>query len=187
MPFEFKKLAIADVILITPKIFGDDRGYFLETYKSSDFAANGITGTFLQDNYSKSSKGIIRGLHYQKNPMAQGKLVKCISGVIFDVAVDLRKGSATYGKWVGELLDDKEQKMLYIPPGFAHGFSVLSATAQVMYKVTKLYSLEHDRGIIWNDPDIAIDWRVSSPLLSSKDSALPRLKNCDNNMHNTDK
>ena len=181
MPFEFKKLEIPDIILVKPRIFGDDRGYFLETYKSSDFAANGIAENFVQDNYSKSSKGVIRGLHYQKDPMAQGKLVKCISGIIFDVAVDIRKSSATYGKWVGEVLDDTEQKMLYIPPGFAHGFLVLSQTAQVMYKVTKLYSPEHDRGIIWNDPDIAVDWQISSPLLSTKDAVLPRFKDCDNN------
>jgi len=181
MPFEFKQLDIKGVILITPKVFGDGRGFFLETYKRSDFTAAGIAENFVQDNFSASVRGVLRGLHYQKNPAAQAKLVKCISGEIFDVAVDIRKNSPAYGKWTGHKLDDKTHKMLYIPAGFAHGFSVISETAQVLYKVTREYSPEHDRGIRWDDPDININWGIEKPAVSAKDSALPALKDCDNN------
>jgi dTDP-4-dehydrorhamnose 3,5-epimerase len=175
VPFNFKRLAIADVILIEPRVFGDERGFFMETYKYSDFASFGITEHFVQDNHSRSTKDVLRGLHYQKPPKAQGKLVRVVVGEIFDVGVDIRQGSPTYGKWVGERLSADNKEMLYIPPGFAHGFCVLSDIAEVTYKVTEEFSPEHDAGIIWNDPDIGIDWPVENPIISPKDAALPSL------------
>ena len=181
MPFEFTKLDIPDVIFIEPKVFGDERGFFVETYKYSDFQKNGIGINFIQDNHSSSCKGVLRGLHYQKNPKAQGKLVRCIKGEIFDVGVDIRKGSPYFGKWAGKILSEENKAMLYIPPGFAHGFLVLSDTAEVLYKTTDEYSPEHDRGVIWNDPDINIKWDIKEPSLSKKDENLPLLKNADIN------
>ncbi len=181
MPFIFKQLEIPGIILIEPKIFEDDRGYFMETYKYSDFIKEGIKEYFIQDNCSRSVMGVLRGLHYQKNPMAQGKLVQCLKGKIFDVAVDIRKGSPTYGKWISMELSEENNLILYVPPGFAHGFVVLSESAKVMYKCTKEYSPEDDRGIIWNDPDIGIIWPVTNPILSNKDAGHPRLKDADNN------
>ncbi len=182
--FEFIRLAIADVVLIKPRIFSDGRGFFLETYKYSDFARAGIREVFVQDNHSRSVRSVLRGLHYQKEPFSQGKLVRCISGSIFDVAVDIRKGSPSYSKSVSVEMSAGNNFMLYIPPGFAHGFWVLSETAEVSYKCTREYSPEHDRGIIWNDPEIAIDWPAGSPLLSDKDAKHPLLKDADNNfMH----
>ena len=180
MPCNFEKLEIPAVILVSPWVFPDDRGFFLEYYKKSEFYANGIEVDFVQDNHSKSTKGVVRGLHYQKDPCAQGKLVRAIQGSIFDVAVDIRKGSPTYGKWVGAELTDENHKMLYIPAGFAHGFSVLSETAQITYKVTAEYSGENDRGVLWNDPAIGIDWRVQDANLSEKDIAQPKLADADN-------
>ncbi len=178
MSFEFVKLAIEDVILIKPKVFGDNRGFFMESYKKSEFAENGINVDFCQDNHSKSSKGVLRGLHYQLPPKMQGKLVRCPKGKIFDVAVDIRKGSKTFGKWVGEILSEDNFNMLYIPEGFAHGFVVLSETAELLYKATNEYSPENDRGILWNDPDININWGLDfDPMLSEKDKNQPLLKN----------
>ena len=177
MPFEFKKLEIPDVVLIHPRVFSDARGYFLETYKHSDFSKAGIKEYFVQDNHSKSDKGVLRGLHYQKEPNAQGKLVYCIKGEIFDVAVDIRKGSPTCGKWVGAVLSEANKHMLYIPVGFAHGFCVISDVAEVIYKCTNEYSPEDDRGIIWNDPEINIQWPISDPIVSEKDRKLPALFN----------
>lgn len=179
MPFDFINLSIPGVVFIQPKVFRDERGFFLETYKYSEFAGAGITERFLQDNHSFSSKGVLRGLHYQKNPDAQGKLVYCVKGKIFDVAVDIRKGSSHFGMWVGRELSDENNAMLYIPQGFAHGFVVLSETADVVYKCTAEYSPANDRGIIWNDPDVGIEWPVLTPLLSPKDSLLPMLKDAD--------
>jgi dTDP-4-dehydrorhamnose 3,5-epimerase len=179
--FDFHRLSIPEVVLVKPRVFRDDRGYFFETYKKSVFLAGGIAEDFVQDNHSYSTRGVIRGLHYQKGPHAQGKLVRCDTGRILDVAVDIRRGSPTYGKWVGAKLSDRNQCMLYLPPGFAHGFLVLSESAEVSYKCTCEYSPEHDRGIIWNDPDIGIDWPVSSPVLSPKDAAHPELRDADNN------
>lgn len=181
MPFKFERLAIREVVLIEPKIFSDERGFFMEAYKYSDFRDFGITEHFLQDNYSSSARNVLRGLHYQKKPDAQGKLVYCLKGTIFDVAVDIRKGSPTYGKWVSVELSEKNHLMLYIPPGFAHGFVVLSDYADVVYKCTAEYSPENDRGIIWNDPDIKINWPVEKPILSEKDKKLPMLKDADIN------
>ncbi len=182
MPFSFEKTAIEDVIVITPRVFNDDRGFFMETYKSSDFINNGIKEDFVQDNHSKSSKGVLRGLHYQKAPKAQAKIVRCIKGAIFDVAVDIRKGSKTYGKWVGVELTEENKKMLYIPAGFAHGFCVRSEIAEICYKSSDEYSPENDRGIMWNDPEIGIDWNLDSePIISEKDAKHPLLKDADNN------
>jgi dTDP-4-dehydrorhamnose 3,5-epimerase len=179
--FQFQRLEIPDVILIEAQQFEDNRGFFAETYKLSEFAAWGLSTAFVQDNLSHSTRGVLRGLHYQKHPRAQGKLVTVLSGRIFDVAVDIRRASATYGRWVGMELSGENCRMLYVPPGFAHGFCVLSETADVVYKVTDEYAHEFDRGIVWNDPDIEVRWPVSEPLLSLKDAQLPLLKDADNN------
>jgi dTDP-4-dehydrorhamnose 3,5-epimerase len=181
MPFEFKQLAIPEVVIVVPKVFGDARGFFLEFYKHSEFAQAGIREHFVQDNHSKSLKGVLRGLHYQKHPHAQGKLVRCLTGRIFDVAVDIRKGSPSFGKWVGVELTAENNSMLYVPPGFAHGFLVLSDSAEVLYKCTAEYASADDRGIIWNDPDIGIQWPLSDPVLSEKDKVHPPLRSADNN------
>lgn len=177
MPFEFKKLEIEDVILVTPKVFGDARGFFLESYQKSTFFENGIKVEFNQDNHSKSTKGVLRGLHYQTTPKAQAKLVRCSKGKILDVAVDIRKGSNTFGKWVGEILSEENKNMLFIPEGFAHGFVVLSDEAELLYKASGEYSPANDRGIKWDDPDINIDWPIDfEPLVSEKDAKQPYLK-----------
>lgn len=181
MPFKFKRLKIPEVILVESQEFSDERGFFMESFKASVFAENGITSRFVQDNYSHSVKGVIRGLHYQKLPKAQAKLMMALRGEIFDVAVDIRKYSPTYGKWVGEVLSDKNHSLLYAPEGFAHGFCVLSDQADVLYKVSSEYSPEHERGIMWNDPDIAIKWPANNPTVIKKDQLLPTLKNADNN------
>ena len=180
MNFIFKKLSIPEVILIEPKIFSDERGFFFENFKEVDFFSNGIT-KLIQDNISHSTYGVIRGLHYQKNPKSQAKLVTTINGKIFDVAVDIRKNSPTYGKWVGEILSNENHRSLYIPEGFAHGFSVLSEEADVFYKVNKEYSQETEAGIIWNDPTMNIPWSIKQPIISEKDNSLPLLKNIDAN------
>lgn len=175
MPFLFKKLAIPDVVLIEPKVFGDERGFFMETYKESEFFKFGIKKKFIQENHSKSKKGVLRGLHYQAFPKAQAKIVRCIAGEIFDVAVDIRKNSPTYKKWVTEVLSAENKKQLYIPEGFAHGFCVLSREAEIVYKCNREYSPEKERGIIWNDPSIKIKWPVKKPILSEKDKKWPTL------------
>lgn len=176
MPFEFKKLKIPEVILISPRVFPDERGFFLETYKKTEFAKAGIKETFVQENYSFSKKNVLRGLHFQRSPKAQGKLVKCLRGKIFDVAVDIRKKSPTFLKWVSVELSQDNGAMLYVPKGFAHGFLVLSASADVIYKCTAEYSPKHESGIIWNDPEINIIWPASNPLLSDKDGELLSLE-----------
>ena len=153
----------------------------MENYKESDFKNNGIETKFVQDNFSHSTKGILRGLHYQKNPKPQAKLVSTLRGEIFDVAVDIRKNSPTYGKWVSKTLSDKNHQLLYIPEGFAHGFCVLSEEADVLYKVNQEYSSEHEKGIIWNDPDIEIKWAIDNPILTEKDLQLPKLRSAENN------
>jgi dTDP-4-dehydrorhamnose 3,5-epimerase len=180
MPFSFKKLDMPEVILVQAQSFSDDRGYFLESFKESVFVNNGINTKFVQDNFSHSIKGVLRGLHYQINPKAQAKLVTALRGEIFDVAVDIRQGSPTYGKWVGEILSEKNHNSLYIPEGFAHGFCTLSE-ADIFYKVTQEYSPEHEKGISWNDPEIDIAWPIENPILIKKDRSLPTLKNADNN------
>jgi dTDP-4-dehydrorhamnose 3,5-epimerase len=179
MPFEFTKLKLSDVTLIKPKIYVDDRGFFLETFKESEFHKYGIIEQFVQDNHSRSSKGVLRGLHYQLDPFAQGKLVRCIRGEIFDVAVDIRKKSPTFSQWLGVYLNPEEHHMLYIPPGFAHGFYNMQQNTEVIYKVTVDYAPEYDRGIIWNDPEINIQWPSQDVVLSEKDSLLPRLANAE--------
>ncbi len=177
MPFEFERLEIEDLILVKPKVFCDDRGFFMETYKKSDFVANGINVDFNQDNHSKSKKGVLRGLHYQAAPKAQAKLVRCSRGKIFDVAVDIRKNSKTFGKWVGVFLSEENKHMFYIPVGFAHGFVVLSDEAELIYKASSEYSVNHDRGILWNDEKIGIDWGIDfEPILNEKDMNQPRFK-----------
>ena len=176
MPFKFQRLEIPDVILVEPEVFSDERGFFMETYKYSEFCAFGIKEHFLQDNHSRSVKRVLRGLHYQNPPKAQGKLVRVVVGEIFDVGVDIRRGSPTYGKWVGEILSAENKRMLYIPPGFAHGFCVLSDVAEVLYKTTAEYAPECEAGIIWNDPEIGIRWPIEHPILSAKDAALPPLR-----------
>jgi dTDP-4-dehydrorhamnose 3,5-epimerase len=180
MPFTFKKLDIPEVILVESKAFSDDRGYFLEIFKESIFS-NWIDTKFVQDNFSHSIKGVLRGLHYQKNPKAQAKLVTALRGEIFDIAVDIRKNSPTFGKWIGEVLSEKNHKLLYIPEGFAHGFCILSNEADVLYKVNQEYSPEHEKGILWNDPTLNISWPIKKPILQEKDILLPILKNADNN------
>lgn len=181
MPFEFAQTALPGVLLIRPTIFGDERGFFIELYKHTDFMRGGIREHLVQDNYSRSSRGVLRGLHYQRDPHAQGKLVMCVKGGIYDVAVDIRNGSPHYAKWTGVELTDENRLMLYIPPGFAHGFQVLSDSADVLYKCTGEYSPANDRGIIWNDPDINIVWPLKEPVLSGKDREHPRLRYADNN------
>jgi dTDP-4-dehydrorhamnose 3,5-epimerase len=179
MPFAFKRLEIPGVVLIEPKVFEDERGFFMETYRVPDFVAAGIKGNFVQENHSRSSKGVLRGLHYQNPPFAQGKLVRVVRGEIFDVTVDIRKGSPTWGKWVGVILSEENKNLLYFPVGFAHGFCVLSEVAEVIYKVTNVYSAESEAGITWNDEDLNIRWPVKEPILSEKDEKWPALKNVD--------
>jgi len=181
MPFNFKSFDLAGPVLVTPRRFNDDRGYFFELYKHSDFVQAGIKEHLVQDNFSRSTRNVLRGLHYQMAPKAQGKLVMCIRGSIFDVAVDIRKDSPQYGKWVGAELNDETRSMLYIPAGFAHGFQVLSDAAEVMYKCTDEYSPASERGIIWNDPEINVTWPLANPLLSGKDQIYPRLRDAENN------
>ena len=179
MPFSFKKLEIPGVVLIEPKVFEDERGFFMETYKMPDFIAAGIKGNFVQENHSRSGKGVLRGLHYQNPPFAQGKLVRAVRGEIFDVAVDIRKSSPTWGKWVGAILSEENKNILYVPAGLAHGFCVLSKIAEVIYKTTNVYSAESEAGIIWNDEDLDIEWPVKKPTLSEKDQKWPSLKDAD--------
>ncbi|MCP5096453.1 MAG: dTDP-4-dehydrorhamnose 3,5-epimerase [Chloroflexi bacterium] len=181
MPFQFTRLAIPEVILVEAKAFGDKRGLFKELFQQDAFSKNGFNLPFVQDNYSRSVKGVLRGLHYQKKPYEQGKLVYAMEGEVFDVAVDIRKGSPTFGKWVGETLSEDNHRMLYVPPGFAHGFCVLSDIGAIMYKVTSLYAPKSECGIIWNDPSIGVEWPIADPILSARDVELPLLENADNN------
>ena len=174
--FTFIETPIKDVYEIEVKRYGDNRGYFMETYKESDFNQAGLNYKFIQDNQSKSKKGVLRGLHFQKK-FPQAKLVRCIEGEVFDVAVDLRKGSPTYGKWQGVVLSAEKGNQFMIPRGFAHGFLVLSETATFCYKCDELYHPEDEGGIMWNDPDVGIEWpKVEEALLSEKDKKHPSLK-----------
>ena len=169
---KYIKTAIPEVVLIEPKVFGDSRGFFMETWQQRAFQENVADVSFVQDNHSKSSQGILRGLHYQiQNP--QGKLVRVTQGSVFDVAVDMRKSSATFGQWVGYELSEENHRMLWVPAGFAHGFYVNSDTAEFVYKCTDYYAPEHERSLLWNDIDVDIQWPLvdgRSPLLSDKDS-----------------
>jgi len=173
MPFKFTSLTIPDIVLIEPKVFPDDRGYFLESFKSSDFKKANLPTHFIQDNFSFSKKDVIRGMHYQKNPKAQGKLVSVLKGGVWDVAVDIRRESQTFLKWVATELNDQNHAMLYIPPGFAHGFISLTEDVLLLYKCTNEYDPQADAGIHWNDPDIAISWPIGNPIVSEKDALLP--------------
>jgi dTDP-4-dehydrorhamnose 3,5-epimerase len=175
---QFLPTDIADVILIKPKIFGDDRGFFLETYRADGFERAGIPTEFLQDNHSGSRQGILRGLHYQIR-QSQGKLVRVTAGEIYDVAVDLRRSSPTFGRWVSQTLSAHNKLQLWIPPGFAHGFYVTSEWAEVVYKATDYYAPQWERTLLWNDPDLGIDWPLikgQPPILSEKDAHGCRLK-----------
>ncbi|AHC81377.1 dTDP-4-dehydrorhamnose 3,5-epimerase [Pseudomonas monteilii SB3101] len=164
-------LAIPEVFLFTPKVFGDDRGFFYESFNARVFnEVTGLQPDFVQDNHSRSVKGVLRGLHYQLSPHAQGKLVRVVQGEVFDVAVDIRRSSPTFGKWVGAVLSAENKQQLWIPAGFAHGFITLSETAEFVYKTTDFYSAKSERCIAWNDPQIAIEWPFEGePLLSAKD------------------
>jgi dTDP-4-dehydrorhamnose 3,5-epimerase len=173
---QFEKLAIPDVVLFTPKVFGDERGFFFESFNQNVFEqATGTAPAFVQDNHSKSVRGVLRGLHYQLPPHAQGKLVRVAQGAVLDVVVDIRRSSPTFGRWVGTLLSADNKRQLWIPPGFAHGFVTLSDTAEFLYKTTDFYAPSAERAIIWNDPTIGVDWGYDgTPVLSGKDQqALP--------------
>ena len=176
MPFTFERLSIPDVVLVKPRVFGDDRGFFLETYKQTDFVEICGPLSFVQVNHSRSEYGVLRGLHYQRPPMAQGKLLTAVRGTILDVAVDIRWGSPTYGRWVGEELSDANHHALYVPPGFAHGFCVLSDVVDLVYMVTEVYAPECDSGVMWNDPEIGVEWPIADPKLSPKDQVQPALR-----------
>ncbi len=170
----FIETTLKGVILVEPDVFEDPRGFFLETYHAKKYADGGIPGPFVQDNWSRSLRGTIRGLHYQL-PNTQGKLVAVVEGEAFDVAADIRRGSPTFGQWVGFELSAKNKRQLYIPPGFAHGFCVTSESAGVVYKVTSFYSAKDERGIIWNDPTLGIPWPVTDPIISKKDQSYKAL------------
>ena len=176
MPFEFQRTKIPDVILIRPKVFEDERGFFMETYKRSDFKKAGVDVAFVQSNHSKSAKGVIRGIHFQRRPYAQSKLVRCIKGEIFDVAVDIRKDSEYFGKYVSAELSEENKHMLFIPKGFAHGFQVLSKEAEVEYLVDNEYAADFESGIIWNDKEINTKWPIRKATVSQKDRNLLTLK-----------
>jgi len=180
MPFQIRTTPIDGLLVIEPKVFADERGFFMESFKASDFAAFGITQNFVQDNHSKSRKGVIRGLHFQRAPYAQGKLVRVTRGRAWDVAVDLRKGSPTFGTWCAVELSADNHLLFWIPEGFAHGFLALEDDTEILYKCTAEYNPTSDGGIRWNDPDIGVAWPQIgvSPLLSSKDAVLPLLKDC---------
>lgn len=180
---KFFPTAIPDVIIIESKIYFDSRGYFMESYKEDLFAQNGINEKFVQDNTSYSVQGTLRGLHYQIAPFSQGKLVRVFRGSVFDVAVDIRRGSPYFGQWVGKELSEENKLAMYIPPGFAHGFFVLSETAEFTYKCTNVYTPEAERGIIWNDPQINIYWPIQNMelIISEKDKQNPELKDADYN------
>lgn len=179
MAFNFIRQKIPEIILIEPKVFHDERGFFFETYKESEFSEYGISSKFAQDNHSMSGKGVLRGLHYQLEPAGQGKLIRVVSGSIFDVTVDVRKGSRSFGKWLSVELSSKDKNILWVPEGFAHGFLSLENNTEVLYKTTAEYSPELERGIIFNDPALGIEWPIRNPIVSKKDSMHPRLKDAD--------
>ncbi len=181
MSFQIKPLSIPEVVLVETRTSPDNRGHFREVFKASVFARLGLPANFAQDNLSHSVRGVLRGLHYQKDPGAQGKYLSVVHGEIYDVAVDLRRGSPNYGRWVGVELSATNGCMLYVPPGFAHGFCVLSDTASVLYKVTTEWNGALEAGVRWDDPEIGVAWPVTDPILSAKDAALPALKDADNN------
>ncbi|MDB2594609.1 dTDP-4-dehydrorhamnose 3,5-epimerase [Porticoccaceae bacterium] len=170
------KTKLSDCIIIEPKVYGDDRGFFLETFQAERYATVGITLPFVQDNHSRSSKGVLRGLHFQKTK-PQGKLVRVVRGEVYDVAVDIRLGSPTYGRWEAVVLSEDNKKQFWVPPGFAHGFMVISDFADFEYKCTDYYDPTDEGSLLWNDPDLNIPWPIKSPLLSEKDAQAPLLAN----------
>jgi dTDP-4-dehydrorhamnose 3,5-epimerase len=170
-----KETSLPGVLILEPKVFTDDRGYFFETWNSTRYEQAGIPGSFVQDNISFSKKGILRGLHFQY-PQSQGKLIQVLSGEVVDVVVDIRVGSPSYGQWLSEALSESNHRQMYVPPGLAHGYCVTSETALFSYKCTDFYNPSTEHGIIWNDPDIGIEWPVAQPVLSPKDAVYPRLK-----------
>ena len=171
----FTPLALPDVILVEPDVHRDARGFFLETYHLDKYRAGGVPGPFVQDNHSRSVRGTLRGLHAQRR-RPQGKLVRAVDGEMFDVAVDIRRDSPTFGRWVGVRLSGENFQQLYVPPGFAHGFCVLSEVVNVEYKCTDVYDAADEIGLAWNDPDVGIEWPVREPIISDKDRRLPRLR-----------
>ena len=175
---KFTQTSLPGVILIEPLVRGDARGFFIETYRADIFRANGIDQTFLQDNHSRSARGVLRGLHYQE-PYPQGKLVRCVRGELFDVAVDIRRGSPAFGQWYGTTLSEENKAMLWVPVGFAHGFCALTDDAELVYKATEIYHPEADRSIRWNDPEIGVEWPITAPSLSAKDAAAPLLHDAE--------
>lgn len=181
MPYKVTPTAIADVLILEPNVFGDARGFFFESYNENDFnQAIGLDVKFVQDNHSRSAKGVLRGLHYQLPPHAQGKLVRCVRGAVFDVAVDIRKSSPTFGRWVGVELSESNCRQCWIPPGFAHGFLTLTETADFMYKATSYYAPQCERSIAWNDLQVGIEWpNVGDIALSAKDLAAPVLSDAE--------
>ena len=181
MSFKFIPTSIPDVVVIEPKVFGDSRGFFLESWNSRDFSAGNIDVNFVQENHSASKQGVLRGLHYQI-PQPQGKLIRVIVGEVFDVAVDMRQGSPTFGKWIGVTLSADNKRICWIPPGFAHGFYVVSPFSEFVYKCTDFYAPECERSILWDDPDLNIEWpliKESLPILSEKDSVGKAFKDAD--------
>ena len=179
MTFRFKELELPGVVLVEPEVYGDERGFFAETYKQSDFEAFGIAERFVQDSHSRSVGGVLRGLHYQMPPKAQSTMVRAVVGRIFDVAVDVRRDEPTYGKWIGLELSADNKRMLLIPPWCAHGFCVLSEEAEVVYKMTEEYAPEHEITIRWDDPDLGIRWPVAEPIVSPRDQAAQRLRDVE--------
>lgn len=169
MPFQAKSLELSGLLLITPTVHEDPRGFFMETFKASEFAALGLAETFVQDTHSRSQRGVLRGLHFQQQ-RPRGKIVRVIRGEIFDAVVDIRPASPTFGRWTGLRLSEQNRRMLYIPPGFAHGFGVLSESADILYKMTREYDPHDERRLLWNDPDIGIAWPIQNPIISEKDS-----------------
>jgi len=178
---QISKTAIPDILIIEPKVFGDERGFFMETYQAREFSKLGLPTQFVQDNHSGSRQGILRGLHYQIR-QAQGKLLRVVAGEVFDVAVDIRKSSPTFGQWVGEYISAQNKRMIWVPEGFAHGFYVLSDWAEIIYKTTDYYAPEWERSILWNDPDLRITWPLinqMAPILSAKDAEGTLFKDAD--------
>ncbi len=173
---EVIKTKIPDLYIVKPRVFEDHRGYFFESYNKEMFLRNGIDQNFVQDNESKSSKGVLRGLHFQKPPFAQGKLVRVMQGAVLDVAVDIRKNSPTYGQWASVELTHNNKWMYWVPPGFAHGFVTLEDNTVFFYKCTNVYNKESEGSILWNDPDLNIDWKMENPILSDKDKTSPLFK-----------
>jgi dTDP-4-dehydrorhamnose 3,5-epimerase len=175
LPFAFTKTPLEGVLLIVPQTYEDERGFFMEAYSKSAFVGAGIAGEWVQQNHSRSVRGVLRGLHFQKEPFAQAKLVRCTRGEVFDVAVDMRRHSPTFGKHVTVTLSESNKKLIYVPRGFAHGFLTESDIAEVQYGVDNEYAPDHEGGIIWNDPGLGIDWPTRNPTLSKKDASWPRI------------